>query len=83
MSLTSEDYYARLTSAIDPNHVTEWERQMTAAEQRRVHDRAAMDVVGSILPPDPAPVAPDSGATLSPDITSEWLQLALVVEEKQ
>jgi hypothetical protein len=83
MSLTSEDYFARLTSGIDPNHVTEWERQMVAAEQQRVHDRSVMDVVGSISVPDASPVAPNSETTLSSDITSEWLQLALVVEEKQ
>jgi hypothetical protein len=83
MTQTCQDYYSRLTAGIDPNEVTEWEGEIANAERQRLNDRSVMDIIGSATLPVTLNAEPDLTPMEVREASSEWLQLALQVEEKQ
>jgi len=82
MSQSAIDYYDKLTVGIDTETVEEWEAVITRAESERKQDRSVMDILGAAKPqPDETTALPEINA--ADDSVSEWLQLAIQVEEKQ
>ena len=82
MSTSAEEYYANLIEGIPPEDVQEWQAQMEHAEKHRMEDRSVMDIIGAGHVPqsaDPAPAQDDPVL----GIVSQWIQLAIAIEEQQ
>jgi hypothetical protein len=82
MAKSANSYYVDFTRGVTPADLTEWEEQMTDAESNRMEDRSRMDIIGATKPPPE-----QDTATARSDIPRtpivQWLDLAIVVEEKQ
>jgi hypothetical protein len=83
MSEMTDEYYARLIQAIGANDVREWEEQIDQAERLRLKDRAVMDIVGSNSPDIGRQAASSSDNDPTQEVTSEWIHLAILIQEKQ
>jgi hypothetical protein len=80
MSEISHDYYSRLVAGIGANDIQQWEDQIAEAEKQRFDDRSVMDIIGSGTPE----LTTDGTESVpTQTVTSEWIQLALEIEEKQ
>jgi hypothetical protein len=81
MSQHAQEYYANLTEQAGPAAVAAWEIDIREAEACRMQNRPAMDLYATKLDTssvtNPAPVDPSSLAL------DRWMDLALLVEEKQ
>jgi hypothetical protein len=88
MSASASEYYENLMSDISPADINEWEQQMHYAEATRLDDIKVMDIIGTREgePDTPRSAGGNAGSALpvgtSPTVT-EWLQLALDIQERQ
>lgn len=82
MVYSADEYYVTFTRGIPHADVTRWEQQIVDAEARRMDDRAVMDMIGATKPSAETPITPLT-TDISQDPIVEWIQLALVIEEKQ
>jgi hypothetical protein len=75
-------YYTQLSSTIPAAARKKWEDEMTSAENRRLEDPTAMDIIGAqevnLLTAESAPQPDRRTAALH-----AWLNLALSIEERQ
>jgi hypothetical protein len=82
MTETANEYYITYTRGIPPEELRQWERAIENAEVHRMTDRTVMDIIGATQPSFETP-----NHTLDTDVSreavTEWLQLALILEEKQ
>jgi hypothetical protein len=74
-------YYNQLSATIPASLKNKWEKEIKSAEERRLQDPAAMDIIGTqnidVIPGQvPEQVARSRVGT-------QWLNLALSVEERQ
>jgi hypothetical protein len=85
VSKTSE-YYTQFTSTISAGALKKWTKDITTAESRRLKDPRAMDIMRAHQPEDHTEPA-DPGNNLNRPTASkagtEWVDLALSIEEKQ
>ena len=83
MSEMTDDYYAQLIQAIGVNDIREWEEQIDKAERLRLRNRAVMDIIGSNSPKVSGHAASASGNNSTQEVTSEWIDVAILIQEKQ
>jgi hypothetical protein len=72
-------YYDQMTSIVAPALKQKWEKEILAAESRRLGKPSVMDIIGAQdmnIRPSPIPAEP-------PRKDMEWLDLALAMEERQ
>jgi hypothetical protein len=81
MSETADDYYISFTHQVAPADVMEWEEQIKDAEKRRIKDRTVMDIIGATKPDSERMQTVDVESSGGPIV--EWIQLAIIIEEKQ
>lgn len=78
----AETYYRNLTAQAGPIAVEKWERDIEEAERMRIYDITRMDIYAASLDiPVPDHSYTASGAAGSHLVS--WMELSLVVEEKQ
>ena len=82
MSLSTDKYHDRLTDTIDQEWVNRWELEIESAERERKQNISVMDIMGATKPQQEGLVAPEHG-TAARDPMSEWIQMAIDIEEKQ
>jgi hypothetical protein len=80
MSHRANDYYAKLVTGIDAAAITEWERTILHAEQIRMVDRTAMDIVGAKISDHHD--EQETSSYRPRGQVEQWIQLALDVEEQ-
>jgi len=77
----TQRYYDNITTAIKPGLLRQYEAEIREAEAARMENPEAMDIMASNgFKPNPS-VSPRSSVEDSP--LSNWLQMALQVEERQ
>jgi len=84
----AEQYHEKLTNSVDPQALQCWLQEIEQAEQSRLVDPAMMDLYGvwvgrrtrpaTDMAPDP--LVGDEETRLPTEL---WLEMALMVEEKQ
>lgn len=83
----ADNYYAKISGCISATKRQTWENEMIAAEEQRLTDRKAMDILKArSIPVSPAVPQPSTrtGTTVHPEATMEnWIQMGLDLEEKQ
>ena len=86
MSASASEYYEKLIGGISQADINEWEQQMSYAEANRLDDIKVMDIIGTReVEPETtgsARGAAESAQAISTSAT-EWLQLALDIQERQ
>jgi hypothetical protein len=78
----TSSYYTQLSSTIAVALRKKWEEEVTSAENRRLEDPSAMDIIGAQdvdLPTSQSAPQPDRRTTA----VHAWLTLALSIEERQ
>jgi len=88
MSASASEYYEKLISGISQADINQWEQQMSYAEANRLDDIKVMDIIGTReVEPDTAGSAGVGAAGAHSvgilPIVTEWLQLALDIQERQ
>ena len=81
---STSQYYTQFTSTISASALKIWTKEITSAESRRLKDPSAMDIMCAQQPDGIADPA-QSGFTQTPltGVGSQWLNLALSIEERQ
>ena len=83
---SATEYYEKLITGISPADISEWEQEMSHAEANRLRDLQVMDVIGTreMEADFTGSTASGSGHLpgCSPAVT-DWLQLALNIQEQQ
>jgi len=80
----ADKYLDQLTRAADPLAIQAWTQEIEHAEATRLVDPAVMDIYGArAMPGTAAPVDAPAPSTEGKSATQLWLELALVVEERQ
>jgi hypothetical protein len=82
MTETANEYYTKYTRGIPPEDLQQWERAIDNAEIHRMTDRTVMDIIGATQPSSAMPNHTPDRAISRGDVT-EWIELALMLEEKQ
>src|SRR5271155_1822018 len=86
MSTSAREYYEKLISGVSPADINRWEQEMSYAELNRLHDLKVMDVIGTreADPDTPGSLLAGSADAFGyfPAVT-DWLQLALDIQERQ
>lgn len=83
-SQCAQIYYEKLVKGINDMDLKKWEHDIKNAEDKRLHDRSVMDILGAKdLPKDLAAAADIPDVDSSHRSDTEWIQLALNIEEKQ
>jgi hypothetical protein len=80
MSQRANDYYAKLETGIDAAALKEWEGKILHAEETRMLDRTAMDIVGAELSEHRD--VQETSSYIPRGQAEQWIQLALDVEEQ-
>ena len=62
--------------------ISHWEQEIEKAEEERMHDRSVMDIIGARDSKD-IPAAASIGNGDGRESESNWIQLAINIEEKQ
>lgn len=88
MKSSAEQYYTKQIQGIQPLKIATWESEIQQAEERRLMDRTAMDILKARpMVPSVGPAAADKGdprETFSNSTSVEnWIQMGLEIEEKQ
>jgi len=86
MSTSASEYYAKLINGISPADINRWEQEVSYAESNRLHDLKVMDVIGTReVQPETAGSTPAGSADAlgSFPAVTDWLQLALDIQERQ
>ena len=81
---TTSEYYTQFTSTVSAGALKKWTTEIESAESRRLEDPRAMDIMRAHQPEvttDPAKLG--SNPNRPTGVGSEWLNLALSIEEKQ
>ena len=77
-------YYAHFESTISATSLKKWTKAITSAESRRLVNPRAMDIIGVHQPDRIANVAQSAlDANRPPAVGTQWLDLALLIEERQ
>jgi hypothetical protein len=77
-------YYTQFESTISPVAVRKWTKEITSAESRRLKNPRVMDIIGAHPHQNNAePAQSESAPNLHAGVGTEWLDLALSVEERQ
>ena len=80
----AQKYYNNLVQGIDPIDQNKWERQIQNAELTRLQDRTIMDILGAKqLVKDTVAAAASTDITLCDSSITDWIQLAIEIEECQ
>jgi hypothetical protein len=83
-SQIAQKYYNNLVQGIDPIDQNEWERQIQNAELTRLQDRTVMDILGAKqLVTDTVAAAASADITSRDSSITDWIQLAIEIEECQ
>ena len=83
----AEKYLDQLTQVADPLAIQAWTQEIEHAEATRLVDPAAMDIYGACAKPGTA--APEDSMAPTPvhspwkSLMKVWLEMALMVEERQ
>lgn len=78
-----EGIYQRLNGTTDPEHLRIWREQIERAETERVRDPKVMDMYGANLTLGNSASALTSVQSSEPTSADLWINLCLVIEEKQ
>lgn len=81
MSHSANDYYDNLTRGISDLDLQAWELQINDAEHCRLDNRSVMDIFGASQPGRDTESMEAAGHPTGS--VSDWLQLAIDIEEKQ
>ena len=84
----AEQYHEKLTNGADPQALQSWLQEIEQAEKSRLVDPAVMDLYGARVGRRTGPVTdtatdPSAGEEETRSATELWLEMALMVEEKQ
>ena len=83
MSCLALLYYDKLTKGIDSETVEEWAAVITLAESEQKRDRSVMDILGAAKPQSEEATALPEMDRAANGLVSEWLQLAIQLQENQ
>jgi hypothetical protein len=87
MASETQVYYTNLTDTISADDVHQWEKEILDAERRRLDHPPAMDILRAQdvhMGPDPHPGAgPDTSNPAAGSPGEKWIQLGMVIEERQ
>jgi hypothetical protein len=81
-SICAESYYQNLVETINVADILNWEQEIKKAEEERMYDRSVMDIIGARDTKN-VPAAAQIDDCDCPDSNSDWIQLAINIEEKQ
>lgn len=81
MVKTTSTYYNDLSSTIPSNLRAQWEKEIVSAENNRLHDPAAMDIIGTRQLDGTTESVTNLNRPSS--AAPQWLTLALSIEERQ
>ena len=84
---SAEHYLDELTQVADPLAIQAWTQEIEHAEANRLVDSAVMDIYGaraapSMMAPDDSP-APSDQQPPQKSPKQLWLEMALIIEERQ
>ena len=79
----TSEYYKQFISTISASSIKKWTRDIVSAESRRLKDPTAMDIVGTHLGISANPAESGINPNRLTEVGSQWLTLALSIEEKQ
>lgn len=88
MKICAEAYYSDMISLMQQANIHLWEAEIQDAENRRLDDRRAMDILKarrvdiSAAEPQPAPQIADAQNNHIP-APEDWIQLGLDIQEQQ
>lgn len=82
MSASADHNYNELITGIISTDIEHWEYQISKAEKDRLHDITVMDIIGAVRPADEC-MAESGGQNGPAGVISQWIQLAVMIEEKQ
>ena len=78
----TSDYYTQFSSTISSSAIKKWTKEITSAESRRLKNPQVMDIIGA----HPLQVNANLAQSDTNQLTmvgTEWLDLALLIEERQ
>jgi hypothetical protein len=78
------EYYTKFTSTVSAGALRKWTKEIELAESKRLKDPSAMDIMRAHQTELIADLGP-SGPTQnrSSEVATQWLTLALSIEERQ
>ena len=79
----TSEYYKQFILTISSRSIQKWTQDIVSAESRRLKDPSAMDIIGTHLDVSPDPAESGSHPNHLTEVGSQWLILALLIEEKQ
>lgn len=84
MVQTTSEYYTQFTSTVSASALKKWTKEITLAESRRLKDPRAMDIMRAHQPEINSGLAEsEADHNHLSGVGSQWLNLALSIEEKQ
>jgi hypothetical protein len=84
MVQTTLEYYTKFTSTVSAGALKKWTKEIELAESKRLKDPSAMDIMRAHqaeMTADPGPLGPNQNR--SSEMATQWLNLALSIEERQ
>ena len=81
---TTSEYYIKFTSTLSAAALTKWTKEIETAESKRLKNPCAMDIMRA----QQTELSADPGLSVarpnrSSEVGTEWLNLALSIEERQ
>ena len=81
MSGRAREYFENIGAGVSSTLRTKWEQDITDAESKRLHNPAAMDILGASSKPSADSHAPSPSSEHSE--VEEWIQMAIDHEKMQ
>jgi len=81
---TTSEYYSKFTLTVSAGALKKWTKEIELAESKRLKDPRAMDIMRAHqteLTAEPAPSGPSQNRSSA--MATQWLNLALSIEERQ
>jgi hypothetical protein len=82
MTETADEYYINYSRGAALEDLRQWESAIENAEMHRMSDRTVMDIIGATQPSSERPNH-SLNMNISRGEVTEWIRLALILEEKQ
>jgi hypothetical protein len=84
MVQTTSEYYTKFTSTVSAGALKKWTKEIELAESKRLKDPSAMDIMRAHQTEMTADLAPSgTNQNRSSEAATQWLTLALSIEERQ
>lgn len=84
MVRTTSEYYTKFTSTVSAGAIKKWTKEIELAESKRLKDPSAMDIMRAHQTELTANLGPSGpNQNRSSEVATQWLNLALSIEERQ